>query len=62
MLAGELRWLEVDLFALAVTAELESWPEQGQRIRRWFTQAEAAAAVDEPDLRGLIIGFAAPPV
>ena len=54
---GLTQWLDVDLFALAVTAQLDSWPEQAQRIRRWFTLAQAADAVAEPDLQDLIRGF-----
>ncbi|MDK2769029.1 MAG: DUF47 family protein [Sphingomonas sp.] len=48
---------DVEVFPLAVTAELARWKEQDQRERRWFTLAEAAEAVDEPDLRELIRSF-----
>ncbi len=48
---------DVEVFPLAVTAELKRWKEQGQRERRWFTLAEAADLVDEPDLRELIRSF-----
>lgn len=51
---------EVEVFPLAVTGELPSWKEQGQRERRWFAQADAARAVEEPELRELIRGFAPP--
>jgi 8-oxo-dGTP pyrophosphatase MutT (NUDIX family) len=47
----------VELFPLAVTAELANWKERHQRERRWFTLAEAAEAVEEPELRALIRGF-----
>lgn len=50
---------DVDVFPFAVTEELESWEEQHQRERRWFTLAEAADAVDEDDLRALIRSFGA---
>lgn len=46
---------KVDVFALKVRTELDSWKEQGQRERRWFPRAEAAALVDEPELRTLIL-------
>jgi len=56
--SGEVARLRVDVFGLEVTDELESWPEAHQRERRWFPQAEAAAAVTDPELRELIAGFA----
>ncbi|MFC3580961.1 DUF47 family protein [Sphingomonas hylomeconis] len=55
---GASLMVDVDVFPLAVTRELDSWKEQEQRERRWFSLAEAAAAVDEPDLRDLIRSFA----
>ena len=56
---GASRMLDVDVFPLAVTQELESWKESGQRERRWFQLAEAADAVEEPDLAALIRSFGA---
>lgn len=47
------------MFPFAVTDELSRWKEQHERERRWFTMAEAAEAVDEPDLRALIRSFGA---
>ena len=55
--SGLARLTRVDVFALAVAEELDDWPERSQRSRRWFTQAEAAKAVDEPDLHDLLLGF-----
>jgi predicted phosphate transport protein (TIGR00153 family) len=49
---------DVDVFPLAVTRELDSWAEQHQRERRWFTLSEAANAVIEPDLSELLHSFA----
>lgn len=57
--SGASVWADVDVFPFAVTAELDSWKEQHERERRWFTQAEAADAVEEPDLRALIRSFGA---
>jgi predicted phosphate transport protein (TIGR00153 family) len=57
--SGASLMLDVDVFPLAVTEELATWKEQKERERRWFTLAEAAAAVDEPDLRNLIRSFGA---
>jgi predicted phosphate transport protein (TIGR00153 family) len=56
---GASLMIDVDVFPLAVTRELPSWKEQHQRERRWFSLGEAAAAVDEEDLRNLIRSFAA---
>jgi 8-oxo-dGTP pyrophosphatase MutT (NUDIX family) len=48
---------EVHLFPLEVTEELDEWPEKGQRVRRWFEPASAAEAVDEPELKALILAM-----
>lgn len=55
--SGASVWTDVEVFPFAVTEELDRWKEQHQRDRRWFTMAEAAEAVDEPDLRALIRSF-----
>lgn len=54
---GASLMIDVDVFPLAVNTELTAWKEQSQRERRWFSLAEAADAVDEPDLRDLIRSF-----
>ena len=51
---------EVQLFAMRVSDELEEWPERSQRERRWFSPEEAAQAVDEPDLRALLMSLRGP--
>lgn len=48
----------VDVFPMHVSNQLASWPERHERETRWFTPADAAAAVAEPDLAALIRGFA----
>ncbi|MCC4232670.1 DUF47 family protein [Sphingobium sp. 10 DY56-G10] len=58
---GGSREAMVDVFPLAVTRHLTHWPEQGQRELRWFPLAEAAKAVDEPDLQSIIARFRKPP-
>lgn len=55
---GQARLITVDVFSLEVTAQLEVWPEQGQRTLEWMTPVEAALAVQEPELRDLIARFA----
>lgn len=54
---GASLMVDVDVFPLAVSNELDAWKEQSERERRWFGLADAAAAVDEPDLRDLIRSF-----
>lgn len=54
---GSSVWIDVDVFPFAVTEELQTWDEQHERERRWFTLEEASAAVDENDLRNLIRSF-----
>lgn len=49
---------EVEVFALSVHELLGDWPEQKQRERRWFTPAEAAEAVEEPELKILLLSQA----
>jgi len=49
--------LDVDVYPIAVTTELDNWEEQDQRERRWFSLLEAVEAVDEPDLKDLIRSF-----
>lgn len=44
----------VEVFALEVERQLESWPERKERRTQWFPPEEAAAAVDEPELAALI--------
>ena len=58
---GNGAWLmaDVEVFPLAVSEELATWKEQDQRERRWFSLSDAAAQVDEPDLRDLIASFGA---
>lgn len=56
---GASLMVDVDVFPLSVTRELDRWKEQEQRQRRWFTLTEAADAVEESDLRDLIRSFGA---
>jgi 8-oxo-dGTP pyrophosphatase MutT (NUDIX family) len=44
----------VDVYALAVTSQLEEWPEKGKREIVWLPPEEAAARVTEPALRQLL--------
>ena len=51
---------EVTVFPLWVDRLLEDWPERGQRMRRWFTLAQAALEVREGELAMLLLRLAAP--
>jgi phosphohistidine phosphatase len=48
----------VQVFALAVQTVLDTWPEASARQRRWLAPADAARAVDKPQLRPLILTVA----
>jgi uncharacterized protein len=54
---GPPRRLTVSVYPLAVTRQLADWPERHQRETRWFAPTEAAAAVEEPELRHLLAAF-----
>lgn len=53
----EIRAITAALYPLEVILIRDDWPEKGQRERRWFTPAEAAEAVQEPELAQLILAF-----
>ena len=57
--SGASLMADVEVFPLAVNRELDDWPEKTERERRWFSLADAAAVVDEPDLADLIRSFGA---
>jgi 8-oxo-dGTP pyrophosphatase MutT (NUDIX family) len=52
-------WCEVVVFPMRVEKQRKSWPEKDQRTTRWFPLADAADAVAEPDLKAVILAFAA---
>jgi hypothetical protein len=52
---GKLR--HVDLYPLAVSRELKSWPEMLLRKRRWMSAEEAASRVRSAELRCCIQKF-----
>lgn len=47
----------VNLYPLLVTRQADDWPERSQRTLKWFSQAEAAEAVEEPELSVIILSF-----
>ncbi|MFZ1469865.1 MAG: NUDIX hydrolase [Paracoccaceae bacterium] len=48
----------VQVFALRVEGLAISYPEKGQRKRKWLPLGKAAKKVQEPELRHLILTFA----
>lgn len=54
---GTIRKATVDVYALPVVTQLETWPEHEQRDTTWFRCEEAAELVDEPELREIIRTF-----
>lgn len=50
---------DVMVFPMRVKRYLKKWPERSQRIGFWFTIESAAAAVQEEELRDLILRFGA---
>ena len=51
------RLLHVTVYPLAVTEQLDRWPERFQRQRRWFITSEAAHAVTDRPLRRIVQTF-----
>jgi 8-oxo-dGTP pyrophosphatase MutT (NUDIX family) len=47
--------VRVAVFLLEVKEELEAWPECKRRRRAWFTLDAAAEAVQEPELKALLL-------
>ncbi len=45
---------KVDVFLLRVTRELDAWPEDHQRERRWATADEVSTLVLDPGLAALL--------
>ena len=55
--SGDSVEAEVLVYALRVTRHHYDWPERRQRTVRWFSRSRAALAVDEPELKALILDF-----
>lgn len=47
----------VEVFRIDVADLAKTWPERAKRKRKWMTPEEAAAAVDEPDLKTLLLSL-----
>jgi hypothetical protein len=46
---------EVHVFLLEVKRQEKDWPEKEERTCRWFSAADAANMVQEPDLSDIIL-------
>lgn len=55
---GPILPTRVTLYPMQVDEEAADWPERQERERRWFAPAEAAGAVEEPELALAIADFA----
>lgn len=49
-----IRHCAAEVFAMEVTEQRDSWPEQHQRRREWFDIEQAIERVAEPELRELM--------
>ena len=53
-LAEYERAVRVAVFSMRVLRQRDRWPEQRERITRWFSAEEAATLVDDAELRDVI--------
>lgn len=56
LLLGEIE-VNIIVHLLAVSRELNDWPERGERTRKWFELEEAASRVDSAQLKKMIVQF-----
>ena len=54
---GDSVTAQVIVYAMRVARQHFDWPERNQRTARWFEPRKAALAVDEPELKALILDF-----
>lgn len=54
---GELVPIKVTVYPMLVRRLKANWKERQDRERRWFSLSGAAARVDEPDLRKLLLNL-----
>jgi len=47
----------VSVYLLDVADVADTWPESHQRERAWFSVADAAALIEEPELRDVILAL-----
>jgi len=61
MLEGSNGRFDVDVFAVLFSHQEKKWPERKQRTVEWVTLEEAAARVDETELKQLFLEFSHSP-
>jgi len=61
MPAFENNHFHVVVFAVLYQRQKKKWPEQGQRILAWLSPWEAAARVEEEELKHILTHFTPPP-
>src|SRR5262245_49919496 len=49
--------VRADVYMIEVASLLDSWPEQGERQRAWFTLEDAAKVISDQELRDLLQAF-----
>jgi 8-oxo-dGTP pyrophosphatase MutT (NUDIX family) len=49
--------IKVKVFILWAARQLETWPEQTERLTKWFSPEDAADAVEEKQLATLLLGL-----
>lgn len=54
---GSNQAVAVRVFPFAFKAQLDEWPEQHERKTEWFTLTGAADAVEESELKKIILAF-----
>lgn len=51
---GRTELIEVVIYPLKVTRELDRWPERRERRRQWLSPAEVRGLVSDPDLLSIL--------
>lgn len=54
---GRAVMIEVTVYRLDVTEVFDTWPEEAERQRAWFTPQAAGEVVNEPGLKSIIQGL-----
>jgi 8-oxo-dGTP pyrophosphatase MutT (NUDIX family) len=55
--SGMKQLCSVEVYPLQFGGQREVWPERGRRKTEWFALADAAALVEESDLKDMILAF-----
>ena len=55
--SGETKFIRVQVYGLQVAELKRNWPEKHQRKRKWFSPANAAQLVAEPQLKEIFVAL-----